>query len=313
MTIGEHIEQFGGLKVYQYTPDDGISAPQEHAYRLGLDWDAFDSGETFIDRFAAFVADPACTEVQSLIIGDWGGAGQGEGSAPVVEGLVSARERLPKLRALFIGEMTVDESEISWITQSDVSPLFEAFPNLEELWLRGGNGLSIGRPRHAKLRKLVIETGGMPTSLVREVASAELPQLEHLELWLGDDGYGNDVSNHDLKSLLTANRFPNLKYLGLRDDCNADETAKLLAAVGIPTTVKHLDLSLGTLGDDGARALADSEWVGSLAKLDIHHHYVSPQVVGQLKKAIAEVDDRDPREPDDWGDGDLHRYVAVSE
>jgi hypothetical protein len=250
--------------------------------------------------------------VQALIVGDWGGAGQGEGSAPVVEALVSARDRLPKLRALFLGEMVCEESEISWITQSDVSPLFNAFPKLEELWLRGGNGLSIGRPRHPNLRKLVIETGGMPASLVREVASAELPKLEHLELWLGDDGYGNDIENDDLKTLLAKMQFPNLKYLGLRDDCRADETAKVLAEVGIPATLEHLDLSLGVLGDEGAQALAGSKWIGALKKLDIHRHYVSPRAVEQLKKAGPKVDDSDRQEPDEYN-GELYRYVAVSE
>ena len=90
--------------------------------------------------------------------------------------------------------MTYEESEISWITQTDVGPLFAAFPQMTELWIRGGGGLSLGRPRHERLEKLVVQTGGLPGSVVREVGAAHLPKLEHLELWLGDPGYGRDLT-----------------------------------------------------------------------------------------------------------------------
>jgi hypothetical protein len=312
VTINNHLTVFEGLPVADFTGEGRIPSTAANAIRLALDWDAFDKGKTFIDLFASFIADPSCSEVQALLIGDWGGAGQGDGSAPVVEALVSARDRLLKLRALFLGEITVDESEISWINQSDVSPLFQAFPNLSTLCLRGGEGLSLGRPQHERLRKLVIETGGMPSTVVHEVASAKLPQLEHLELWLGDAGYGNDVSINDIRLLLTEGPCKQLSYLGFRDDYNADETAKLLAESKPPATLINLDLSLGTLGDEGAVALATCEWIRQLKKLDIHHHYVSPANVEKLQSLIPEVNADDVQEPDDW-DGQPHRYVAVAE
>jgi hypothetical protein len=312
VTINNHLTVFEDLPVAEFTGEGCVPSTASNAIRLSLDWDAFDKGKTFIDLFASFLADPSCVEVQALLIGDWGGAGQGDGSAPVVEALVSGHDRLKKLRALFLGEITVSESEISWINQSDVSPLFHAFPNLSTLCLRGGEGLSLGRPQHERLRKLVIETGGMPSTVVREVASAKLPQLEHLELWLGDDGYGNDVSTEDIRLLLTEGPCQRLSYLGLRDDCNADETAKLLAGTKPPATLVSLDLSLGTLGDEGAAALATSGWIRQLKKLDVHHHYVSPGIVAQLRSLIPEVNADDVQEPDDW-DGQPHRYVAVAE
>jgi hypothetical protein len=271
-----------------------------------------EEGKMFGDLFAQFVEDPGCSQVRALVIGDWGGAAQAEGSGPIVEAIVSARDSLPNLRALFLGEMTFEESEISWINQSDVSPLFDAFPNLEELWIRGGEGLSLGRPRHECLKKLVIETGGLSASVVREVASASLPSLEHLELWLGDDGYGNDIQPDDLKALLPCQQFPNLKHLGLRDDCNADETAKVLAEIGFGPSVEVLDLSLGTLGDEGATALLASPRIKQLKKLDLHHHYISPKVVEQLQQLGPEIDADEVQEAD-RDDGEEYRYVAVSE
>ncbi len=41
---------------------------------------------------------------------------------------------------------------------------------------------------------LTIESGGLPAAVVREVASAHLPALEHLELWLGEENYGGDAT-----------------------------------------------------------------------------------------------------------------------
>ena len=312
MTINNHIREFGGLKIREFSPDEAIPSPPNCAMRLAMDWDAYEAGETFESLFGRFLADAACAEVEAVVIGDWGGSAEGNDSQPVVEALVSARDRLPKLRALFLGELTMEESEISWIIQSDVSPLFEAFPKLEELYIRGGEGLSLGRPVHATLRKLVIETGGMSANIVHDVTSAQLPALEHLELWLGDDAYGNDISSDDIADLLSQGPVGNLHYLGLRDDCSADETAKTLAERGIPASIETLDLSMGVLGDEGADALADCSWIKSLKKLDIHFHYVSASVVERLMGTVTAVDASDRQEPDEY-DGESHRYVAVAE
>ncbi|MAT72639.1 MAG: hypothetical protein CMJ58_24430 [Planctomycetaceae bacterium] len=312
MTINAHLDEFQGLPVVDFSCDSALPSDGSKAIRIALDWEAHDSGQSFLDLFAAFLDAPGSAEVLALLIGDWGGTGEGNDSGPVVEALVSARDRLPNLRHLFLGEMTMEESEISWITQSDVSPIFEAFPLLETFCIRGGNDLRLGKPRHKALRKLVIETGGMSGAIVREVASGEFPELVHLELWLGDDGYGNDVSEDDLRGLLSSGACSRLTYLGLRDDCNADATAKLLAETSVPPTLKTLDLSLGTLGDEGASALSGCPWLGQLKVLDMHFHYMSAEAVSQLKSVVPAVNADDVQQPDDW-DGEPHRYVAVGE
>ncbi len=271
MTIGDHLSEFDGLPVVDYSPEEGIQSASGNAFRLALDWDAHEEGKTFLDLFAKFLADEESAKVQALLIGDWGGTGEGNDSGPVVEALVSARDQLPRLHALFLGEIVTEESEISWIQQSDISPLFGAFPNLENLGVRGGNDLALGHPQHDRIRKLVIETGGMDGSIVREVTSARFPRLQHLELWLGTDDYGNTVAMDDLRKLLTDGPCGQLTYLGLRDDYQADETAKLLAEVGVPASLQTLDLSLGTLGDEGATARWPSlpGWVRSRSWISI--------------------------------------------
>jgi hypothetical protein len=205
-----------------------------------------------------------------------------------------------------------DENEISWIQQSDVSPLFKAYPGLEHFRVRGNEGLTLGPIRHEKLKSLVVETGGLSVSVLRDIAASSLPALEHLELWLGDEGYGWDGTVEDLRPFLQGGLFPKLKYLGLRDSEIADEIAVAVAVAPILGQIETLDLSLGTLGDMGAEALFDSPAIKSLRKLDLHHHFISPVMEARFAALGIEVDVSDRQKADDY-DGESFRYVAVSE
>ena len=75
--------------------------------------------------------------------------------------------------------------------------------------------------------------------------------------------------------------------------------------------IRVLDLSLGNLSDKGAKALLESPTVARLQKLDIHHHYISPELVEALAGLGIELDADDPREGDD--DDESSRYIAHSE
>ena len=301
--------EFFGLPVREYGKGEG-GPDGDSAVRVGVDWDS--DGE-FADRLADLLDEPAAASIVALVIGPWDGATEGESSEPAVEALVAARDRLPNLRALFLGDICQEETEMSWINQCDVSPLFGAFPKLEEFRVRGSQDLSLGRPSHDTLKTLTVECGGMPAAVAREVAAARLPKLESLELWFGDEGYGNEVTADVLTELLDAPVVAGLTHLGLRNDDRADGTAAILAGRPRPGRIRTLDLSLGTLGDAGADALAGADWIGELDRLDIRHHFVTPAAVERLRAAVGKLDARHAEEPDDWGDGELHRYVAVGE
>lgn len=303
---------FAGKPVQPYRPGSSIVNAAAAAWRLSIDYDAHEEGETFPDLLARFLADPLSGEVTTLVIGDWGGAGMGNDSAPVVEALVGAHERLPHLAALFIGEMVSEESEISWIHLSDLSPLWTAYPALQHLRIRGGEGLSLGTMKLAHLKSLVIESGGLAAEVVEEVGGADLPELEYLEIWLGDDGYGATTRPEDLAPILSGNKFPKLQHLGLRDSCIADEVAAAVAGAPVMQRIATLDLSLGNLSDTGAKALLASPYLKRLAFLDIHFHYVSEAVTDQLRRLVPRLNADDRREADEDGD-ETYRYVAVSE
>ncbi len=253
--------------------------------------------------------DPACGQVAALVIGGWNQVDNEAGTEEIVATLAAASDRLTGLKALFLGDITSDEWEISWIIQSDVTPILEAFPALEQLRVRGGEGLALGEVHHEGLKTLIFESGGLPRLVVRAVVAADLPNLEHLELWLGSDGYGGDSTLEDLAPILSGTVFPRIKYLGLRDCERADALATALADAPILRRIETLDLLLGNLGDEGAVALISGGNLSGLKRLDIHHHYVSDEVIDGLRDTGVELNAEERQDASDDDD----RYIAVSE
>ena len=305
--IGEHKTHFGGWPVEDWEPGQEVKSNALARIRLDYDTDGMWS-----DKFAQLLEAPGAEQLPGIVVGAWMGDDFEASSQDAVEVLVASTERLPNVKALFIGDIVGEENEISWIQQSDISALFGAFPNLEWLGARGGNGLALGMPRHEKLKGLVIETGGMPSELFQSVVKAQLPQLEHLELWLGEENYGGEVAVTDLKPLLNGDLFPNLKHLGLCNSEMQDEIAQALSGAPVLNKIRVLDLSLGTLTDKGAQYLLDNPAIAKLEKLDLHHHFCSDEMVTKLKALPCEVDVSEQEKADVYKD-EVYRYVAHGE
>jgi hypothetical protein len=312
MAFYEHITEFAGKPVADWEPGKPIADPQGTLYRISISWDESEAGKLWTDKFADFLDDPASSQITGIVVGPWEHAGIEGSSERAVETLVSASDRLPNVRAIFLGDITMEESEISWLNQTDVSPLLNAYPQLEHFCVRGGNELSLGSLHHDNLKSLIIETGGMDRQVVQQVVSGQVPALEHLELWLGDSNYGANTTIDDVAPILSGDRFPNLKYLGLCNSELADEIAMAIVNAPILERIEVLDLSGGTLGDAGAAALLAAPAVARLRKLDIHYHYCSEEMAEKLQGLPIEVDASDPQEPDE-DDGEEIRYVSVGE
>jgi hypothetical protein len=317
MAIYEHMTHFAGKVVADWQPGEPLGDPGQVIPRISVPWDETVNALTWSEQLAALLDDPRSAEVSGLVVGMWAQTRMSVTSDAAVEALVAAADRLPRLTALFIGDITIEELEISWISQADLSPLLLAYPGLTHFGARGGTGLSLGRLRHHSLRHLTIETGGLPLAILRQVATAELPGLEHLELWLGSAGYGWNGTVDDLAPILSGEQFPRLSYLGLRNSEIADELAKVIVQSPILERIETLDLSLGCLGDEGAAALLESPAVARLKLLDIHHHFCSATMVEKLKNSGIVVDVEEQQEPltfeDDEEDDEPMRYVAVAE
>ena len=310
MTIANHEQQFAGKRMVDWSPGAPLGDPRAIAPRLALEWDGYEKGETIPKLLAQLVAAPRADEIEALVIGPWDYESAHDSGA-IVAALAGARDRLRRLTAIFLGDITFDEQEISWIQQSDVSPLLQAYPLLEELRVRGGTSLALSQPDHAHLRRLVVETGGLEADVVRAVAGANLPALSHLELWLGSENYGASATVADLAPILAGDRLPSLRALGLRDSELADEVAAAVAVAPILSRLRVLDLSLGTLGDEGAKALLASPGVAKLEQLDLHHHFISPPL--QKKLAALRPVQVDLSEAQHSTKDAEDRYCAVSE
>ncbi len=295
---------------------DDLPSSDSRAWRIASD--VYDGEEEWTAAFARFCDTVDTTRVKALIVGAWEGAYDTDPSE-VIEALLAAKDRFPALRALFLGDMESEECEISWINQTDVTPLLEGFPELEELGVRGGSGLRLSAVRHEALRRLVLESGGLPADVVRGVGGSDLPALEHLDLWLGTPEYGGDSEAADLEPLLSGGRLPKLRHLALRNSEMQDAVAAAVASAPVVARLEVLDLSMGVLTDEGAAALLGGQPLTHLKKLDLHHHYLSEPLLdrlrGTLEPAGVEVDlDRDGVDEDvDEDDGTVWRWVAVGE
>lgn len=312
MTINENIQAFVGRRVEDWSPGQPLPDLTQVAPRLRLDWDDLDDGvgtaELLIPRLEQ-LASAAGDKVEALVIGSWGQSYDNP-STPIVAWLAENAARLPGLRALFLGDMTFEESEISWIEQSDVTPVLRAYPAMEVLAVRGSNHLVLEPVEHPTLRGLVIECGGMPGSVVRAVTASTFPSLFLLELWLGDDNYGYDATLDDLQPILDQ-RFA-VSVLGLRNAENQDEIAAAVADAPVLDGLRALDLSLGNLTDLGGEALLASAKVPRLQRLDLHHHYLSREMMDRLLALPIQVDVSDPQQAKRYDD-EVYRPIAVAE
>ncbi len=307
-----YAETYAGLPVVEIAPeeDEDIPDPGAVAVRISSGWG---ENNPIAEAFGALLKSVDTARVPALVIGGWEDC-YGTSSEQIVGLLADNAARFPGLRSLFVGAISSDEAEISWIQQSDVTPLLEAFPRLERLEVRGGTGLELRPVRHESLRMLRFETGGLPAEVVRAIGACELPALEHLELWLGVEDYGGNATVADLAPILSGERLPALRHLGLQDSEIQDEIAAAVAAAPVVARLESLALSMGMLTDAGAEALLGGQPLTHLHTLDLHHHFLTDAMVARVTEALPGVEvDLSKQEEAEEDEGEVWRYVAVSE
>lgn len=352
MSISHHIEQFHGLPVFDFAEAvrNGRDMPPAStvAWKIGVDLDearsggesslltptirswAYGSGSameaepatpskavsmsTFDEAWRHFLESVDTEQVTAIVTGMWFGW-EPQPLAPVLAEITAAAPALPALRALFIGDITGEECEISWLEMCDITPVFTTFPGLTEFVVRGGSCLELEPVRHEHLSSLRFESGGLAGHVVRAVGECELPALTELDMWLGVEEYGGNHSLDDLAPLLTGTGLPALRRLGLQNTEYQDDVAIAVTRAPILPQLEHLALGMGTLGDNGAEALLDAAPFGRLRSLDLHHHYIGEIMQDRLRAALAGVE-LDLSEPTEELDPDYYRwtrYVSVAE
>ncbi|MFE1316935.1 STM4015 family protein [Kitasatospora phosalacinea] len=317
MVVRDHAEEFHGLPVTDFhtaRAKGDLPAAGSTAWRVGLDWE--DEDEEFPELWQAFLDGVDLSQVTALVLGRWFRE-EPESLSEALPLVLAAADRMPALRALFLCDVTGEECEISWIQMCDITPVFETFPLLEELVVRGSaadyedkDRLTLKPLRHEKLKALRFEAGGLPATVVRAVGACDFPALEKLELWLGVDNYGGDWTTEDLAPFLSGAKLPALTHLGLQNAETQDRIAALAAQAPVVPRLTGLSLSMGALTDEGAAALLEGQPLTHLKTLDLHHHYLTEGMQQRLRDALPDVaiDLSDAEDP-----GDNWRYVAVSE
>jgi hypothetical protein len=191
-----------------------------------------------------------------------------------------------------------------------------AFPQLRELILHaaeqsdiedetlGLDGLALPR-----LERLVIETCSLSRARVAALMAGRLPLVHDLELWFGSPDSGGDATYADLAPLLDGRAFPRVTHLGLRNAMFTDDVAARLGDSALAPRLEALDLSMGTLDDDSALALAQSaRTFGRLQSLNVDDNFLTEVGLAALSDAFPEVlsEHQKPFDPDA-----PHRYVTI--
>lgn len=303
LRAGYEAEEKGLPKPDALPPDEKLVAakaePGALAWRLQLE--PFGEEEDFRTYLGRFIAEVDTTAVTALIVGNCWDPGLANDHVDAVRDVLAEHAgAFPALRALFFGEVTLAEAgRLSWIAQTDVSPLLAAFPGLREFIVRGADEMTFAGSwgtfalawnvhRHEELRRLTFQTHRLDPAVVRGVLSSALPALEHLELYLGSAD-GDGATPEDLAPLLAGSAFPALTSLGLRNGQDTDALVAALAGAPVTRRLSVLDLSLGTLTDKGAQILLDTPVFLELTHLDVNHHYMSEEMTERLRGRFTEA------------------------
>lgn len=109
-------------------------------------------------------------------------------------------------------------------------------------------------------------------------------------------------------ALASKDLFPQLTHLGLMNSEEQDDIARRVLELNV------LELSCGTLTDNGAEALLEhKDRIAHLEILDLHHHYLTPEMQEKLKATLPiNLNLSEALEPDDY-DGDIYMNAMYTE
>jgi hypothetical protein len=265
-----HAAIFADRQVVNFEPGMEIVNPKETAYALREDrgWRYSDNQFSLEDRWYALLQAPRVSEIEALVFG------YGICGSDYVKFLVEHHQWFDRLKALFLGDIEDREQMISGLNfGKDISPILSVYPDLEILQIRCGgysNGLYFSEWWHENLQALRIESSGLNRSAITSLCQLELPALEYLELWTGSEEYGSNSSVEDVMPIISGERFPQLKYLGIKNCEYTNDVVDKLIKSPLMESLLELDLSMGTLNIEGFLKLINSANVNNLDKLNIN-------------------------------------------
>ncbi len=298
MTIGSHLQKIHGMDVLQY--EESMSILPDLAYAFRGDWNDADG---LFTQFNHAKAKASFSRIEGIVFGVYSQEMFEDDTTILVDLVVKYAPLMPNLKVLFFPDLTYEENEISWINQTDVSPVLKALPNLEMLGLRGGTGLSFSHVGHTNLKSLRVETGGLEGRTVRQISELNLPNLERLELWFGVEDYGGNATDDDLDAILSGKAFPKLKYLGIKNAAEINSYLEAMAGAPVFDQIEELDISMGALhGEQAIEALLAMPELKKLKRLNVDDNYIPDSYKPRFEALPCEVVFGEQREDegDDW-------------
>lgn len=266
--------------------EPGVAFVWQHGLLARLRWTHPRSESQAIDRFAALLTSSAARLLSGIevAVDDHDDLDVG----PLLARL-AASGPLPALRELVVRDFDVLDHSSSFVGIGDLSPVLLACPNLRTLHVRGA-AIRFGKPlQHATLERLCLEGDALSRSSFATIVAAALPRLRSLELWLGTRWIGSATTRELLERLGHGRGLPALEQLGLRNSEVSDDIVAAMPRWPLLARLHELDLSMGTLGDHGGRAiLANLSRFGHLRRLDLDHNYLSAELASALVAALGE-------------------------
>ncbi|MDR0431200.1 MAG: STM4015 family protein [Tannerellaceae bacterium] len=274
--------------------------PQKgEAMKYKLTYDEYDEGKTQEDLLNKIIKDRKLPGIKQLTIGCW--SYESEDCRDLVDGMVANKEKFAHIEDLFWGDIDQEESEVSWIEQTDLSPLLDSMPKLTTLKIKGTNNLSIGQKSRPEWKSLEIISGGLPSNVVEDIIQSDMPNLECLILYVGVEDYGYDGSIEQFKPLISKEKFPKLTYLGIVNAEEQDSVIELFLESDILSRLETMDVSAGVLTDKGGQLLLDHvDKIKHLKFIDMAYNYLTDEMRKKLSELPVTVDVSDPQDLDDY-------------
>jgi uncharacterized protein (TIGR02996 family) len=309
----------------------GLELPEPNMATFGwhrglLRWLRLENSKDWMDdKFDALAlaarvfGSPACNVLEELRIGilRW------ESNYNDVPAVLAEAARHPwaaGLTRLHLGDVDGDIDMAHHVIGDVGARISQSFPQLawlklhsgEQSWSTKTETFGLAGLALPALAELVVETCALSQQRCRDLLAADLPNLARLELWFGGTEYpGDPPALADLEPLLATTAFPQLRHLALRNATLADDFARTVPTSAIARSLESFDLSMGTLGDDAAVALAGmADALPALRTLDVHDNFLTERGIAALTAAFpfATVVTGEQK----TADGD-YRYVSVAE
>lgn len=253
---------------------------------------------------------PMCAALEELQLGVLRWEYQAE-DVPALLAEAARHAWAARLECLRIGHLPDFDIDMAHHTVGDLSQISRGFPGLRSLVIHAGE-LELGVISLPLLEELTVETCALNHERLASIANATLPRLERLALWFGSHNYGCNVTVEEVAPILDGARFPRLAHLGLMNAELTDTLCEVLAAAPVLPRLQTVDLSMGTMSDSGAHALARTPAAfRHLREIDVSDNFLSSDGLKALRALGCPVKSKSQKDAA-ASDRD-YRYVTVGE